>query len=165
MRRRTLLIGVAALAALVAIVWGGYATYVDFNRVEEAQHVPRVDWLPRGATDVSYYRAYSWTAYEFDIDEAGFLRWAKDEGWPVKRVDKPFTVPRHSFEAARRMYPRDDDDMPAKEYQAAYDAARTASEKVITRGYGYERRQSNGGGVTVGYDLDAGRAYYQSSPR
>jgi hypothetical protein len=155
---------VAPLAA-GAIAWVAYATYVDFNRVEEGHDVPRVDWLPPSAKNVSYYRSYSWTAYEFDIDEAGFLRWAKDQGWTPKRVDKPFPVPRYSFEAARRMYPRDDDDMPPKEYQAAFEAAQAASERVITRGYGYERRQSNGGGVTIGYDLVTGRAYFQSSPR
>ena len=46
-------------------------------------------------------------------------------------------------------------------YQS-YWAARQAT---VARGYFYEYRQGNGGRGVIGYDLDAGRAYYQSSPR
>jgi hypothetical protein len=164
-RRRLALVvilGLPAAGALAAWVWYAACT---FNQVDEAVNVPRVDWLPESARDVSYFRSYSFTAYEFDIDEAGFLAWAKDEGWPVKPIgDTALTIPRHSFDKARRLYPQDDNLSP-EEWRDQFARAEAARTKVIRRGYHYERRQSNGGGVTVGYDLESGRAYYQSSPR
>ena len=166
-RRRLLpLIALAVPVLAGAAVWFWYATYVSFNRVEEAENVARVDWLPAGARNVSYYRSYPFTAYEFDIDEAGFRSWAAQEGWPLRPVEyEPFRVLRYSFHASKRMHPPDEETLAPEEWRARHDRARAATQKEIRRGYGYEKRQSNGGGVTVGYDLDTGRAYYQYSPR
>src|SRR5690606_13951325 len=115
------------------------------THVEVGENAPAVPWLPPAATNVSYHRAYRFTAYEFDIPEADFLAWAADNGWPVAPVTEA-TEP-----AVLRRY--------------CYDAATGEGYHRITVGYFYQHRRSNGGGVEVGYDSTEGRAYFASTPR
>lgn len=49
----------------------------DVNRPPEiAEGVYSVEWLPTEATNINYYRSYGFTAYEFQISETGFRKWA-----------------------------------------------------------------------------------------
>src|SRR5687768_14859438 len=90
--KRFLLIAVL-LTGLALLAW---TTYRGFTDVESGEHVARVSWLPESATDVSFFRSYSWTAYEFTIPEQDFLRWAADKGWDVKEnKGEPRTIARY----------------------------------------------------------------------
>jgi hypothetical protein len=163
--KRLLLIGLALGGALLL-----YGAYRDFTRVETGEDVARVPWLPDAARRVSFYRSYSFTAYEFDIAEQQFLTWAKDQGWEVQRIERePRSVLRYHLAAGKVGAPADPPaDATAQQmtsWQDAMQTYRSAISKTIERGYFYDRRQSNGGGVTVGYDVDTARAYVQTSPR
>jgi hypothetical protein len=98
-----------------------------------------VDWLPADATNISYYRSYSWTAYEFDIPQPAFLRWAGP--WSPKPLRTPMSIPRFSYFSDHRSV-------------------------EVAVGFGYASPMaSNGGRILVAYDTASGRAYFQSNPR
>lgn len=170
MRRRRQAWLIAGLVALLGLLWLGYGAYRGFTDVEIGENVPRVPWLPDSASNVSFYRSYPFTAYEFDIPEQDFLEWAEDHGWDVRRIkDEEKAIYRHHFGGGRLKYP---DEPPADATEAqeqrwlrAVEEYAEAFQKKIDNGYYYRYEQSNGGGITVGYDLDTGRAYFQSSPR
>ena len=160
------LVPIAVVACLAFFFWSAYKA---FTEVESGEHVARVSWLPESATDVSFYRSYSFTAYEFTIPEQNFLHWAK--GWEVARiVGEPRSISRYHRGLNDVPYP--DDPAPgehSKEVWSKYETAlaqyREANVKHIANGYYYEIRQSDGGGMAVGYDKEIGRAYFQSAPR
>ena len=117
----------------------------------------QVSWLLEEATNVSYYKTYSWTAYEFDISEEGFKKWA--EGCDFKKIDKPVEMMRYLYFTTDS--PEYDSD-PAGKYQQ-YQSKVNAK---IRNGYYYRTPpRGNGGGTYVAYDLDKGRAYYRMNPR
>jgi hypothetical protein len=156
MRRAYIVILVGLLVASIAGL--GYLVAKELAEFEYGEGVARVDWLPAEARNVSFFRSYSWTAYEFDISEAAFKKWASD--WDVAELTSPQTVARYGFGYDQWMNIQSaDDDMEAQRRTELRWYTR------ISRGLYYRHEQSNGGGVTVGYDRDAGRAYFKSSPR
>lgn len=133
---------------------------VDFTRVEQGVDVPSVNWLPKTATNVSYYKAYVYTAYEYDISEAEFLKWSKSDCKPIvshqsvrrcsSSTSKLPSLPDNPTEAQRN----------ALEYASIDNKV-----AVVFDGLFYEHQLSNGGGVTIVYDREHGRAYFYSSKR
>lgn len=158
----------AILAGVALFLWKAYE---GFTTVESGEHVARVSWLPEAATDVSFYRSYSFTAYEFTIPEAAFLEWANDRGWKIAKIEgEPRSISRYHRgldDVPHPEEPRPDEKSRAvwEAYNAGVDKWRDATIKTITHSYYYEWRQTDGGGVSVVYDLDTGRAYFQSNPR
>lgn len=57
-------------------LWLCYAAYRDFTDIESGELLASVDWLPKEATNVSFYRSYFATAYGFAISEHGFRDWS-----------------------------------------------------------------------------------------
>jgi len=109
---------------------------------DTGQNVSSVSWLPAEATHVSYFKTYSYTAYEFDISEEGFKNWASD--WEMKEIETPFTTKRYS----------------------AYTLAESETTATITNGYCFQTPpRDNGGETLVAYDRDRKRAFYKSNPR
>ena len=167
-RYRLVVLLVAGLAGLGALL---YEANREMGKVETGENVARVDWLPASARNVSFYRSYSFTACEFDIPEQEFLAWAAGEGCAVQRIPAggKRTVTRYHWYDRRLTYPADPpEDASFAELQkwaADVERYRATQYQQIEHGYFYEYRQDDGGGTTVGYDADAGRAYYQSSPR
>lgn len=123
-------------------------------------NVPSVGWLPESASNVSFYRTYSWTAYEFDIDEAGFREWARRFGGELEPFSDGCRIERYSWREFCRS-------------QASTTVDGDAYYEEERKHYAYVRNglcyryinERNGGGVHVVYDRDAGRAYCQSNPR
>lgn len=149
------------LATLIVALGVGFVrcAYMDFTRLEMGENVPSVGWLPDGATNVSYYRSYLNTAYEFDIDEQGFLDWSR---WDVTEIDRPVRILRYVYFS--KPPPTLSNQLTDAEWE---EFAKTEVKRSveISDGLYYVYRQSNGGGVMVGYDRTTGRAYYQSAPR
>jgi len=131
----------------------------DLSRIETGEKVPRVSWLPPAATNVSYYRSYLFTAYEFDVSESEFLKWA--QGYDLKPVREPFSIPRYNF-AAKALPPEDASEEDARRiWERA--SVRTAT---VNDGYFYEQERGRSGGFTrIAWDRTTSRAYFQSNPR
>jgi hypothetical protein len=146
---RALLILVTALCCC-----GGL--FHALTRFETAENVARVDWLPQTASNVSYYRSYNYTAYEFDMSEAEFRKWM----WlDVQPITRPVKVRRYSLIASSRAYPG------ANPAAGEYEAWEAMREATVTDGLYHEHRRDDGGGVCVAYDRAKGRVFYQSNPR
>jgi hypothetical protein len=135
------------------------AAYVHFTHFEAGEDLSSVDWLPKSASRVSYYKSYGFTAYEFDISESDFKKWSR---WDVNEIGEPVTVLRYTY-FARRLPPLDPNPSQS-ELDRANEHYMTSYAEVY-RGLFHEHRRSNGGGVTLAYDRVRGRAYFQSNPR
>lgn len=117
--------------------------------------LPSVDWLPKEATDISYYFSYRNNFYEFSISEEDFLKWVKEKGFENKGwQDLDGTWKQLTSKIVFRY-----------NYFEEKDFYKVAGEVEILDGIFLERRGRNGGGYTVGYDRKTGRAYFHSSPR
>ena len=153
---RRLLLSTAVIAFAF---WFVRSAYLGFTEIETAESVESVDWLPASATNISYYRSYMNTAYEFDIDESGFRKWSR---WDVAEITEPVGLSRYlAFSTPAPQEPAN----PTEEKQIAFTNAYYNRGVTITDGLYYGNTQTNGGGVWVGYDRGKGRAYYQSAPR
>ena len=147
------MIAVTAIACGLGFLRGCYITLTHF---EFAENVERVSWLPPAATNVSYYRSYNFTAYEFDITEVEFKRWT----WlDVKPIAEPVKVYRYSH---RKRANPDFGPNPSFEELEVWEATHRAT---ASDGLYYNNRSSSSGGVTVAFDRTKGRAYFQTNPR
>ena len=135
---------------LILVGCGGLFSYTYF-RFEQGENLPRVDWLPEGAANVSFVKSYNFTAYEFYIDESGYKNWTD---YPVTEVEDPFKIYRYSlYKPGNRLY---EGDVNRPDYPLA----------TIRNGLYYEVRHGNSGGrIATAYDREKGRAFYQSNPR
>ncbi len=144
-----MLAGLFAVAFIAGAVHGvlrpGY-TY--------AENVGGVAWLPAEARNISYYRSYSYTAYEFDISEEGFRDWAGYKRWRLSAIEDPVTVLRYNWPIIK-----------SPENFEGIAPAGTDGKVTIESGLIHHTDLGAGGGIWVAYDTDAGRAYYQSKPR
>ncbi|MCF6312099.1 MAG: hypothetical protein L3J39_06585 [Verrucomicrobiales bacterium] len=117
--------------------------------------VEQVDWLPQEATNISYYKSYIFTAYEFDISEKGFKKWVSNFD-QVRVIEKPTTIARYSLAKDHYIDGADESNwIPDTE----------SSYIKISKGYYSGHTDMDGGGHHVGYDSIKGRAYRQYNPR
>ena len=133
--------------------------HLELTRVETGECVSSVPWLPDTASNVSYYRTYMNTAYEFDMEEDDFRDWSR---WELKEISDPITVRRYlSFSSPP---PAVASNLPADELSRRADQPLRRSVRV-TDGLCHVFVQDNGGGIWLAYDRRKGRAYYRSAPR
>jgi len=100
---------------------------------------------PQGAKNISFFGAgllWPATAYEFDIREETFLKWAQQHGWKLQTIngEDPFCIETYK---SLKIQDRSEAEKQMKE---------------ITRGYKYEYRKGDQA-LLIGYDNLAGRAY------
>jgi hypothetical protein len=141
-------------------LWG-ISTYWSNTHPEVGENVKSVDWLPQEAQNISYYKTYSYTAFEFDISEEGFRKWAAR--WDFKKIETPAGISRYNRMMLKMpKFDSKDADKSMKEYEEYKSKVNAA----IVNGYYYRTPpRGDGGGMYVAYDTDKGRAYFQSSPR
>ncbi|HEX8915199.1 MAG TPA: hypothetical protein VF796_22800 [Humisphaera sp.] len=107
--------------------------------------------LPPTATRVDYYLGGAFgpgNYVEFDVPEVAFLAWAQARGWDVRPFDEP--------------------DEPHLVHRLLSDTkAGGPWELKVRRGYEWARSDGSdrGGGWSIVYDADAGRAYYTDAWR
>lgn len=149
-----------------------YSVYRGFTDVEQGENVSAVSWLPKTASNVSFYRSYPRTAYEFDMDEPNFLAWAEARNWRVVRIGTgSVSIPRYGFcqepQPSAEWFQRGKPMTVGEEaeLQARIAAYHAMAYQVIANGYHYEIRQRNGGGIQTGYDASRRRAYVYTTPR
>ena len=82
------------VAVVAFVVWFLHGAYVGLTHVETGENVPSVKWLPDVASNVSFYKSYSFTSYEFDIPELEFVKWSR---WELSPIDEPVSIARYCF--------------------------------------------------------------------
>ncbi|MBL9145724.1 MAG: hypothetical protein JNM99_18745 [Verrucomicrobiaceae bacterium] len=115
-------------------------------------HRDKVEWLPPTASDVCYFRARSVEAYEFRITAEALQTFAISQQWQLRPIVRPFYVDRFI-----RYLPKE-----SKEFDLFREAD---PEAEVMAGVFYEKRQSNGGGISVGYDEKLSKAFVAWSAR
>jgi hypothetical protein len=142
------------MALVASAIWFIQGVYTGNTHTHTGESLPSVNWLPKSASNVSYYRSYINTAYEFDIDEAGFREWSR---WVLSEIKKPVTISRYlDFSTPRPQKP-----LNQTQEEAAHWLLECSDRKVTIRDGLYYR---HGGGFWVAYDRKHGRAYYHCSP-
>lgn len=141
-------IGLAIIAGLF-LMW---PIWTIFHPEDQGENVMSVDWLPPEATNISYYRSYEFTAYEFTISESGFRDWALSKGYSLSTItDQTKNIRRYLFALHHTEPDRNID----------YEDTRLE----IRKGLFYETVQRNGGGYLVVYDTESSRVYFKHTPR
>jgi len=136
-----LILGGMLAAAFIAFVLFAFRS----TPIESGKHLARVDWLPVEASDVTYAKreGFGWfTCYECNLPRETFDRLAQKEEWKLEPKNDVSTGLRLVLELS-----------PPTEIHS------------VARALFYEKRQPNGGGVTVIYDLDAARLFVHESHR
>lgn len=150
---RGLLLAVTVIGCGIGVLRG---CYIELTHVETAEGVERVDWLPPTASNVSYYKSYMYTAYEFDMSEADFKSWTWHK---VKPITTNVQVNRFSYMT------RDSSALDLSSPEEQWKRWEEAGTATVTNGLYYSDRRSNGGGVTLAYDRAIGRVFFQTNPR
>ena len=145
--------GCMMLPLLLVLLWIGLAAYGN-SHPDTGAHLPRVDWLPEEASDISFYRSYSNTAYEFKISERDFLRGA-NRNWKFQEIEEPVSVPRYLYFLALKNH---------KDY-GSWEEMKKGCFVTISEGVFSEVRRKNGGGHIAVYDRKTGYAYVHTNPR
>jgi len=145
----------------LAWLWVGGVAWSDAHP-DVGVNAPSVKWLPEAATNVSFYKTYSWTAYEFDIDEAGFRKWAKK--LDLRPIQDAKFINRHSWrEFSREANERCNETGELGAWVYPVERKHFA---VVRNGLFHKHTNGvNGGQTHLVYDRDDGRAYYTSNQR
>ena len=136
--------GLAALAfGLLVIV-----TWRSEPKIEK--NVSSVEWLPQEASDISYIKTegFGWYRFsEFTISETKLRSFAGENEWNLIEKENVLLPSRSLLgePPLRELYDQPTDFIP--------------------NALVYENRKSNGGGITLTYDLDSSRAYLHTSHR
>ncbi len=151
---------------ILGVLWLGGASWSN-SHPSMGENVPRVNWLPAAASNVSFYKTYSFTAYEFDIPEAGFITLGQERNWRLSEIEsKGCQVRTYRMGGGmREKYPPPTSDLSTEAQIAEYRRQQEVIEPTVTNGLAYQVRQRNGGGITAVYDRTKKRAYVQTNPR
>lgn len=162
-----LVVVVVLLSPIICgVVWLGCVIRSNAHPVM-GENVARVDWLPAAAANVSFYKSYSFTAYEFDISEDGFVALAEERKWKLSEIGEE-GIRIVTYRMGRKMrekYLPAMSDVPTDEQFEAYCRAMEIVKPTVSDGLTFEVLQANGGGITVVYDRAKQRAYVQTQPR
>jgi hypothetical protein len=108
---------------------------------EFKEGVDAVDWLPKEASDITYFEreGLGWVKHaEFTMAREDFDEWVQTKEWKLVSEENV---------TARR---------PSKEGHKSI---------LIKKALVYDNRQPNGGGLTLIYNIENKRAYFESSHR
>lgn len=147
------------MTVMAVTVWFLRELYVGYKRVEIGENVASVKWLPKSATNVSFYKSYHFTAYEFDISESEFARWSR---WPVIPTNLEVTMVTYRY---RLPGPREPTADATKEQIDRYTEYLSRLQHKFCDGLYYKELHDNGAVLEVGYDRAIGRAYFHLTPR
>ena len=120
------------------------SAYWSNTHPEIGVNVEQVDWLPSSASNISYFKMYSYTAYEFNITEEDFISWVGDK--ELAEISDPVSIERFNF--------------PETFFRTEHNTAE------IANGLWWETPpRGNGGRTQIAFDRDIETAYYQDNPR
>ena len=158
--RNGLLAGIGCLFfPFLLLLWIGCVWYAD-HFPSSGEHLEQVDWLPAEARDISYYKSYTYTAYEFKIPEESFKKHA-NSSWRFREIREPEVIRRYNYIREYEEYHKNYREFRYEEYRRLQE--RTTA--TVKNGIVARHRQRNGGGYHAVYDRDTGTAYVQTNPR
>ena len=150
-RHKALLIPTTIIVLIVAAlaILGWLAARGFSGTTETKQHLPRIDWLPIEASDISFARndggIFPWLSFECSLPNAAFATFAEQKGW------KPTWKTNYStgLRATLKLPP------------LRFVEGRAVDFYPVT--LVHEVRKGNGGGITVIYDPESRRLFVSQS--
>jgi hypothetical protein len=148
------------LFLLVTAVAGLLWVFRVLTHVEYGENEASVWWLrlPPSATNISYSKSYSFTAYEFEIPEADFVKWSR---WKLSPIRDLLEVPRYR---RKSKVPDFGSNPTPQQLQIRWEAL-SAQKVTIANGLYFTYRNKAHGGEIVAYDRDRGKAFIWTAPR
>jgi hypothetical protein len=143
-RRKAVAIGCGAVLALLALALGFLGYGMFGNHPYHAKDVAQHKFAPASANSIEVFEMRNMSGVvcvTYQVGEAEFRKFAHEKGWPLSSAFGPIQV----------RLPSD-----------YFGAVRTLKPESYLR---YERRQGNGGGITVTYLPSESRAYIDKSNR
>lgn len=147
-----------AVAALVGLC--GFSLWYTFRETYGVS-VNSLSWLPPEAHDITYI-SNGWIARaEFDIEQEALEQWCAQRKWPLRQLGdgEHKMVSRSLWMLEKRGI------LPTiPELNEAAEEAHARQQTIKSFGAGdlfFEERWSNGGGYTIGYDIQKKRGYYE----
>ena len=147
--RRVATIG-CIVSPLLLFSLGIFSIWYSNTYPEFGEHVERVSWLPAEATDVSFFKSNSYTAYEFKISEDGFRKCVHSR-WQFEEISDKAVIRRYNYLLA--MESTNDEELQVQTVARVKNGIVTS----YTKG--------SGGGYHAIYDRDTGIGYIQHNPR
>ena len=114
------------------------------------KNVDSLEWLPNSASNISYYQrgGFGWIKYaEFDMTKSDFKQFATKNKWDIQEKKDVYISVRNIL-----------NEEPLREIHGI-------KIDIIPNALFYKNRAQNGGGITLVYDLDTHRGYYDASHR
>lgn len=131
---------------MALLAFGLFLIFTWSSEAVVERNVDSVEWLPPEASNISYIERTGMGGVkiaEFSIPQSDFNAFCEKNGWILKH--------QNDANIYFRNYIRSKDD---PEVDRPFDEYR------VENALFYEDRKANGGGITLVYDLDAGRGYY-----
>lgn len=142
-------VGLVLAAAIAVFLWW-------FLKEDYGVGVDSVWWLPPAAANITYIRNDLNRIAEFDIKQEAFEKWCAKRGMPLRRLAEG---ERHTLDRC----------LPILEERGVMPTRPEPNEvegyfkELVAGDLSYEKRWSNGGGDSIGYDVEEKRGYYSSS--
>ncbi len=155
-KTRIILVIFVSIIGILSLGWWSLQTSYGIG-------VNSVQWLPTQAHNITYiYVPITSTMAEFEIDQQAFEQWCQQKGMTLYTIEsqKDFMVPRclPDLEAIG-VIPKPKKESP--EWITWFEQGPQRSNKTFKPGDLYfEERWSDGGGYTLGYDVNEGKGYY-----
>lgn len=153
---KTLLV---VLAVIAFAVWSVLDVREKFS-VSTGENLKRVNWLPSSASNISYYRNYHFTAYQFEMSESEFVNWCPKT---LAEIEKPISI--STWKTRLIDFPKPDSNTTAAQFDAMIDKYDSETTVVVKRGLFYEHWADNGGCSIYVFDRTNSMGYHQWSPR
>lgn len=116
------------------VAWIGTAWWSN-THPETGMNLGSVDWLPRSASDVSYWETYSWSAWECTMGEEDFREWGTR--YKLQEIKYAQSIERFSWMEFSRSSQDSDGD--------AWDKERQKHVAIVRKGLFATERRENGG--------------------
>lgn len=155
--------GKQKVLTFLIIVFVGLVTYfyfhADSNRVEFAENVPSVSWLPGYCNDVSFYKSPKMLVYEFQLSKQGFKKFANELQLEYKPINTPIEVSTYRLYADIRWQGGNTDQYDHDQWKAWEAIARPK----IKEGYLFTGYKENPDiRVKGGFDSESDTLYFWS---
>lgn len=166
---------------MVGVVMLNWA-YRDIPR--SGENLPKAEQYSPEASNYSFYNRLLHQVCEFDIPEAAFWEMCEKESWrpipietlkelPPPEYDDDDEWPKVNTERSvpvgirRYVWDRPEHENCSPNYECELDPGgkgENSCHRVVSKGYYFEARASDGGGMKMLYDSETGRCYIHTSP-
>lgn len=149
------LIGLGTVVLIFSGIFVGLWNFARIKSYGVNENAVEVEWLPKDITDVTFISGNINRIAEFNIDRTSFEIWCKLVEKPLSPVAANSEV--WVFRANEQLANIGKIERPSDRDKLSAWRSKTLEAGDLF----YEDRWDNGGGFSIGYDISAGRGYFE----